>query len=294
MPRNKKLKPPPPPPPHGLRRPSPPPNPPTPPPPLSQAATQPPPTPLKKTKGTVRLRVRLGERRRCPVTKSSNPPTTSPARPTEAVSAPKPTNPPPPPDRHRPPPPDQHQHPQWCREEGRPSRGSDRRDGHPRTLPHRGREGHLPWYPRTEVWCCLVGIPRRHHPLRGGPAPPLPHPRGGRAVRDEARSGKKKPKPPASTTEETNPPIPNPTTEPTNPTNSTNPPSGPAKMWDPTRGSHAVSGPAWGPNGPQWPCTTFMNTHVMHYVSCCAIVRRVNIWGIELIFVRLILMLVTF
>ena len=31
----------------------------------------------------------------------------------------------------------------------------------------------------------------------------------------------------------------------------------------------------------------------MHYMLRCAIVRRVNIWGNELIFVRLILMLVT-
>ena len=37
-----------------------------------------------------------------------------------------------------------------------------------------------------------------------------------------------------------NPPNENPTTEPTNPTNPTNPPSGPAKMWDPTTGSHEV------------------------------------------------------
>ena len=91
----------------------------------------------------------------------------------------------PPLDRHRqPPPPHPHQdrHPQGCREEGRPSRGSDRRGGRPRTLPHRSREGHRPWYPRAEVRCRLGGIPRRHHPLQGGPAPPLPHPRGGRAA----------------------------------------------------------------------------------------------------------------
>ena len=54
------------------------------------------------------------------------------------------------------------------------------------------------------------------------------------------RAGKKKPKPPAPTTEESNPPNANPTTEPTNPTNPTNPPSAPAKMWDPTTGSHEV------------------------------------------------------
>ena len=61
--------------------------------------------------------------------------------------------------------------------------------------------------------------------------------------REEARAGKKKLKPPAPTNEESNPPNANPSTEPTNPTNSTNPPSGPAKMWDPTTGSHEVGGP---------------------------------------------------
>ena len=58
--------------------------------------------------------------------------------------------------------------------------------------------------------------------------------------REEARAGKKKPNPPALTNEESNPPNANPTTEPTNPTNPTNPPSGPAKLWDPTTGTHEV------------------------------------------------------
>ena len=50
-------------------------------------------------------------------------------------------------------------------------------------------------------------------------------------------------KPHTPTNEASNPPNANPTTEPTNPnnpTNPTNPPSGPAKMWDPTTGSHEV------------------------------------------------------
>ena len=34
-----------------------------------------------------------------------------------------------------------------------------------------------------------------------------------------------------------------------------------------------------------------MTTHIMHYMLCCAIVRRVNIRGIELIFVGLGLIL---
>ena len=61
---------------------------------------------------------------------------------------------------------------------------------------------------------------------------------------EEARAaGQKKAKPPTPTNEASNPPNTNPTTEPTNPanpTNPTNPPSGPAKMWDPTTGSHEV------------------------------------------------------
>ena len=36
-----------------------------------------------------------------------------------------------------------------------------------------------------------------------------------------------------------------------------------------------------------------MNTQIMHYMLRCAIVGRVNFWGIKLIFVRLILMLAT-
>ena len=50
--------------------------------------------------------------------------------------------------------------------------------------------------------------------------------------REEAHAGKKKPEPPAPTIEESNPRNANP--EPTNP------PFGPAKMWDPTTGSHEV------------------------------------------------------
>ena len=61
---------------------------------------------------------------------------------------------------------------------------------------------------------------------------------------EEARAAsQKKAKPPTPTNEASNPPNANPTTEPTNPTNPTNrtnPPSGPAKMWDPTTGSHEV------------------------------------------------------
>ena len=65
----------------------------------------------------------------------------------------------------------------------------------------------------------------------------FPTPEAAEQYREEARSGKKKPKPPAPTNEETNLPNPNPTTEPTNPAN---PPSGPTKTWDPITGSHEV------------------------------------------------------
>ena len=65
----------------------------------------------------------------------------------------------------------------------------------------------------------------------------FPTPEEAERYQEEARSGKKKLKPPAPTGEETNPPNLNPTTEPTNPAN---PPSGPTKTWDPITGSHEV------------------------------------------------------
>ena len=65
----------------------------------------------------------------------------------------------------------------------------------------------------------------------------FPTPEEAERYRENARSGKKKPKPPAPTNAETNLPNPNPTTEPTNPAN---PPSGPTKTWDPITGSHEV------------------------------------------------------
>ena len=153
-------------------------------PPPPQVKPNPPQPAPKKRKIFFRV-VRQKRRRGDPPAQKAQtppPPTTTTARPTKAVPAPKPTNPPktlpqnPPPHDH------QDRHPQGCREEGRPSRGSDRRDGRPRTLPQRGREGHRPWYPRAEVRCRLGGIPGRQHPLRGEPLPPLPHPQGGRAA----------------------------------------------------------------------------------------------------------------
>ena len=165
---------------------SPPPPRPTPPPPPSQAATPPPPTPPQKNvrkNGSPSSPAQRTTTRRSPVAKSPNPPSPPPHHHRTAYEGRlRPQTHQPPQVRHPPPPPDQDRHPQGCRKEGRPSRGSDRLDGRPRTLPQLGREGHRPWYPQAEVWCHLGRIPGRHHPLRGGFAPPLPHPRGGRAV----------------------------------------------------------------------------------------------------------------
>ena len=168
-------------------------------PPQSQAATQPPPPPNPpqrnvRKKGSPSSPGR--ERRRGdPPWQKAQTPRPHPHR-TAYEGRRRPQTHQPPQDRHPPPPPDQDRHPQgWgCngREEGRPSRRSDRRDGRPRPLPHRGREGHRPLCPWAEVWCRLGGIPGRHHPLRGGPAPPLPHARGGRAVPGRGPVGQEK------------------------------------------------------------------------------------------------------
>ena len=152
-----------------------------------------------------------------------------------------PPNPPTPPrreDRHRPhpPPPDQHRHPH----DGRPSRRSDVR-----------KVAHVPYPTGVEkgtvrgihgrkygaVWVEYPGGTTLYEVSRSLLFPSLQE---AKRYREEAGASKKKPKPPAPKNEESNPPNAKPTTEPTNPTNPTNPPSGPAKMWDPTTGSHAV------------------------------------------------------
>ena len=63
----------------------------------------------------------------------------------------------------------------YSSEEGQPPRRSRCRDGRLRYLPLRVREGRQKQYPWAEGWCYLGKIPSYHHPLRGGPAPPLPH-----------------------------------------------------------------------------------------------------------------------
>ena len=74
----------------------------------------------------------------------------------------------------------------------------------------------------------------------------FPTPEDAERYREEARSDKKKPKPPVPTNEETNPPNPNPTTEHTYPAN---PPSGPTKTWDPITVPMKCEGPHRDPMG---------------------------------------------
>ena len=156
------------------------------------------------------------------------PPAPTPtARPTKAVAAPKPTNPPKTATANTPPPPTKTDTPKG----GGATAGKmdDRPDdlivG---TVPQvlyptgvekgtvrgvHGRKGGAIWveYPGGTT---LYEVAR--HLL-------FPAPEEAERYREEARLGKKKPKPPAPTNEETNPPNPNPTTEPTYPAN---PPSG--------------------------------------------------------------------
>ena len=172
------------------------------------------------------------------------PPTTTTAWPTKAVSAFKPNNPPytatanPPP-----PPPTKTDTP----------KGAEKKDDRPED-PIVGTVVHVPYSTGIErgavrgihgrkygaVWVEYPGGTTLYEVAR-----PLLFPTLERAerYREEAQAGKKKPKPPAPTNKESDPPNVNPTTEPTNPTNPTNPASVPAKMWDPTVGSHEVEGP---------------------------------------------------
>ena len=144
----------------GGRRPPPPPR--TPP----KRSPTPPPNPPPTNESFLSSRPTKATMGPSPGPKGPTPPpppllTTTTTRPTEVVPAPEPTNPP---KTATTTPPHQDRHPAGCREEGRPSRGSDHRDGRPRTLPQRGREGHRPCYPRAEKRCRLGGIPGRHHP----------------------------------------------------------------------------------------------------------------------------------
>ena len=199
------------------------------------------PTPLKKTfERTVCLQVWLGERR-CgdPLQQEAKPPhPTTTARPTKAVSALKPNNPPKTATAH-PPPPTKTDTP----------KAAEKKDYRPED-PIVGTVVHVLYATGIERGTVSGIHGRKYGAVRvdypGGStldevSRPLPFGTPEEAERywDEAQSGKKEPKPPAPTNEETNPPNPNPTAEPANPTNPTNPPSGAAKMWD-TTGSHEV------------------------------------------------------
>ena len=177
--------------------------------------------------------------RRSPVAKSPKPPPPpSPARPTKAVPAPKPAKPPQ--DHHHPPRP-----PPPPTKTDTPK--TDDRPGDPIV----GTVAHVP-YPTGVEKGTIHGIHGRNYGAVWVEYPGgttlyevsrhllFPTPEEAERYREEARVGKKKPKPPAPSNKATNPPKASPTTEPTNPTNPTNPPSGPAKMWEPTTGSHEV------------------------------------------------------
>ena len=198
--------------------------PPPPPPPPSQALTQP---PAKKRKFSFES---SDESDDGAIPRAKKPPPR-----TAYEGRPRPQTRQPPQDRHRPPPP-----PTTKTDTPKTSRRSDRWDSRPRALPHRGREGHrprCPWAKYGAVWVEYLAGTTLYEVSRSLLFPTLEE---AERCREEARAGKKKPKLPAPTNEESNPPNANPTTEPTNPTNPTNPPSGPVKMWDPTRGSHEV------------------------------------------------------
>ena len=136
-----------------------------------------------------------------PRAKKPKPPPIPPARPTKAVPAPKPANPP---KTAIPPPPDQDRHPQ----DGRPSRRS---------------VAHVPYSTGVEkgtvrgihrrkygaVWVEYPGGTTLHEVSHSLLFPTLEE---AERYREEARAGKKKPQPPAPTKQESNPPNANPTT----------------------------------------------------------------------------------
>ena len=117
-----------------------------------------------------------------------------------------------------------------------PPRGSDRRDD--RHVPYptgveRGTVRGIHGRKRGALWVESPGGTTLYKVARPLLFPSLEE---AKRYRGETPSGKKNPKPPAPTNEETNPPNPNPTTEP----NPTNPPTRPTKTWDPITGSHEV------------------------------------------------------
>ena len=217
-------------------------------PPQSQAATQPPPTPFKETK--VLLRVRVGERRRGhPPGQKAQTPRPHPHH-TAYEGRRRPPTHRPPQDRHRPAPPP----PPPQTKTDTPKVGGatgEKKDDRPDN-PIVGTVAHVPYPTGVEK-----GTVRGVHGRKGGALWVeylagttlyevvrhllFPTPEEAERFREQARSGKQKPKPPAPTNEENNLPNPNPTTEPDDPAN---PPSGPTMTWDPITGSHEAWGPA--------------------------------------------------
>ena len=212
-------------------------------PPMPSRNPTPSPSPLKKS-SKERFACESGSESDDALTprgKKPNPTPTTTARPTKAVAAAKPTNPP---NTATPPPPPTKTH----TPEGATAEKKDDRPGDPiiETV------GHVP-YPTGVEKGTVRGIQGRKYGAVSVEYPGgttlyevpwhlfFPTAEEAKRYREVARMDKKKPKPPAPENEETNLPNRNPTTEPTNPDN---PPSGPTKTWDRITGSHEVLGPA--------------------------------------------------
>ena len=214
---------------------------PNPPPPSSEAQT--PPTRPQETKVFFRV-VRRNRRRGDPPAQKAQTPHPHHHR-TAYESRPRPQTHQPPQDRHRTPP---------LPSKTNTPKGAEKKDNRPGD-PIVGMVVHVPYPNGVErgtvrgtqgrkygaAWVEYPGGTTLYEVSRSLLFPTLEE---AERHREEARAaGKKKAKSPTPTNEASNPPNANLATEPTNstnPTNPTNPPSGPAKMWDPTTGSHEV------------------------------------------------------
>ena len=157
-----------------------------------------------------------------------------PARPAKAVPAPKPAIPPKPP-----PPPDQDRRPQ----DGRPSCRSDRWDGRPRPLPPGVEKGTARGVDGRRYGAVLGEYSGGTTPYEVSRSLLFPTLEEAELYREEARAGKKKPKPAAPTNEESNPPNANPTTYPLTPLTPLTPHPDPRRCWTPLRGPVRYEGP---------------------------------------------------
>ena len=204
------------------------------PPPWSEA--QPPLTRSQEAKGFVRV---VGQKRRQgvpPAGKAQPPPPPTPhgqRRPSTPPNPPTPLRPPP-----QNPPPTQTDTP----------KGAEKKDDRPGD-PIVGTVVHLPYPDGVErgtvrgihgrkygaVWVEYLGGTTLYEVNRSLLFPT--HEEAKRHREEAQGAGTKKSKTPTPTNEASNSPNANPTTEPNNPTN---PPPGPAKMLDPTTGSHEV------------------------------------------------------